>query len=779
MGDISRHRDIFLNTQRAIPPSLLDKCKLKAGDLTYLELGNYFTDVSQFRDPVSYIFAKRRVWKEKVLPKAENAKDFIQGLSIFLGTLTGAALAAAGKSKYSPIGPAAGALPFLLVSNDLLARIKGADDWIDQMLGNPIDSVKGKRRTDEEYGYIGQFFQHFIEGITYLLFAQEAPNRVPGEWAQIERIPQESLAEVFKESFTQYYPHEHTDQPPYVWDASKRPQQTKLYGVSRRQHSLVTESGIMNVVDKDYVEYMAEGLSKLETEWRKFKPADIETRRKALVRLGKLLHSVEDWFFHSNVVELTHLRVHTPAKSDVETDEMFVRRFVLKELNEEPEFDSLPLEKRTGQWRRLYRRLRFPVYERSTREKSAGIASTETSTLSLNLAYPAFPSQQDTAHTLLGALENLEGKLAGSNSNLSQVPPWLDCAVQKFVQSSPNGRQLFREKATARGITVPTGINDAAGIQSFAQTLSGAKSKAVLVDVLREWVPLIVTLLYESERQRLNANVNTLLWTDQSAAATLPKGEPKVEENKQLERHERALQPSLQASGIMENNYQHAIRLVGECGYLSTRGQAALKRAFDIDLKSQALLTGAPGAGGFLMQFALEMQEAKDSSEAVSKRLDEYGSIFDARSDNGAFQEIVGSHSLISKDTVDSSPFFNDAKVMACIASQSILHIFLDEVSSPPSDSAIDWAKILRHFIRYPVNSREWERQAMAFFRDMGKIPKFSDLPKLAELGKAARIPRAELEQQQQEQQRKGTKADALEEKYIKLEKEVSNYRHP
>ena len=264
----------------------------------------------------------------------------------------------------------------------------------------------------------------------------------------------------------------------------------------------------MNVVDKDYVQYMAEGLSNLEAEWRRFKPADIEARRKALVRLGKLLHSVEDWFFHSNVVELIRLRAHTPAKRDVETDEVFVRRFVLKELKEEPAFSALPLEKRTGQWRRLYRRLRFPVYERGTREKSAGIASRETSTLSLNLAYPAFPSQQDTAHTLLAALENLEGKLDGSNANLNEVPPWLDCAVQKLIQGSPEGQQLFREKAKARGITVPTGANDAAGIQSFAQTVSGTKAKAVLVDVLREWVPLIVTLLYGA-----NGSDLTPTWT--------------------------------------------------------------------------------------------------------------------------------------------------------------------------------------------------------------------------------------------------------------------------
>ena len=67
----------------------------------------------------------------------------------------------------------------------------------------------------------------------------------------------------------------------------------------------------------------------------------------------------------------------------------------------------------------------------------------------------------------------------------------------------------------------------------------------------------------------------------------------------------------------------------------------------------------------------------------------------------------------------------------------------------------------------------------MAFFRDKGVIPKFGDLPELAGLAKAARIPRAALEQQRQEQKRRGTKAADLEEKYIKLEKKVSHYRYP
>ncbi len=59
--------NIFLNTQEAVPLDVLGRCRLTRDDLTYLELGNYFTDVSQFRDPVFYLFAKHTVWREEVL----------------------------------------------------------------------------------------------------------------------------------------------------------------------------------------------------------------------------------------------------------------------------------------------------------------------------------------------------------------------------------------------------------------------------------------------------------------------------------------------------------------------------------------------------------------------------------------------------------------------------------------------------------------------------------------------------------------------------------------
>jgi hypothetical protein len=772
MGDISRHRDIFLNTRRAIPPALLAKCKLAPGDLTYLELGNYFTDVSQFRDPVTYIFAKQRVWRDKILPKVQRKSELVRALTALIANAGAAALLVAGRPKNAGVAAVIGALTGF-VSNDLLADVFGLDDWIDKMLGNPFERVNGTKRPDKAYGYVGQFFQHFIEGITHLLFAAEIPNRVSGEWRAIDRIPEAQVSVVFKEFFTQYYPHEHTDQPPYVWDASERPkpQHSTWYGRSTRQDNLVNKGGIMNAVDSHYIQYLSEELSKLEDEFRRIKPEDTDTRRKWLVRMGKILHGIEDWYFHSNIVELIRLRSHKPVQREGEDSEQFVHRFVREVLADADPPQRVRLQ------RRLYRRLRFPVYERGNRKNSAGMASRETSTLSLDHAYPAFPSQQDTSHTLLAALENLERKTkpgSGSHKTPSELPPWVPCVLQKFLEEGDDARKLLEEKAQARGVSKED-------VALYLASPGGPKTErmeAVVIDVLREWLPLVVTLLNESERQRLVADVAPLLWPPQGQTPPPRSGtkqEPK-EIEEQFKRHKKALKPKTTVQGISENNYQRAARYLYDCEFINVRGRQALVKAFDIDQESQKLSSEAPGSGGFLMQFAVELQQTLDEGDAAMEQLNNKpDATFDQATDNGAFTEIVGSHSLMSKDTLASSPFFDDAKVLASVASQSVFHIMLDAVSMPADDRALYWPKILQHFIRYPVESGGWERRAMMFFREnSGKIPTFADLPELARLAQSARVPAANLEPW-----RTGTKAIKLEDEYIKLERKVSHYRYP
>jgi hypothetical protein len=209
MGDISRHRDIYLNSRAALPADLLSRCRLTPSDLTYLELGNYLTDVSQFRDPVAFLFAKRGVWRDSIIPRAAGATDVAQGVVAGLGVLAMPVLALTGHPRWAMVsGLAGGLLPSLITEERLLDLFRDVDDWLDRMLGVPIDRVPpGRRRTDAEYGYLGLFFQHFIEGITHMLFSEAVTERVPGPWAQVGRLPETALSAAIAEHFTQYYPH--------------------------------------------------------------------------------------------------------------------------------------------------------------------------------------------------------------------------------------------------------------------------------------------------------------------------------------------------------------------------------------------------------------------------------------------------------------------------------------------------------------------------------------------------------------------------------------------
>ena len=788
MGDIARHRNIFLNTREALPPLLLDRAGVKREDLTYLEMGNFLTDVSQFRDPVWYILAKRTIWQEHVLDKTSDVTTPARAIIAAAGGVGALIAGATGHRGVATGGAAARGGGGPAHTPPQLAGLLGLDDWLDKMLGVPFKGPKGSRRTHAQFGYVGEFFRHFTDGVTQFIFSNGAADRQVGAWTTITPLSETEVDDIYRRFFTQYYPHEHTDQPPYVWDASRRPGVKKWYGTSRRQQTIASEAGIMTAVDDGYIPYLADALTKLEADWRAFKPSESEPRRTGLIRLGKILHGVEDWFFHSNVVELNRLVAHRPARQPTETDEAFLRRFVKEALVAEEAYlkgddahrtPPPTLEERRIEFkRRLYRRLRFPVYEPATRAASGGTPSkSKASAPSLKLAYPAFPSQQDTAHTLLGALENLEGKFhRDENQPRRTHPPGIECALQRFITETPGGRALYRERARARGIDVPDHVQTEADMLRIINSTDRDKAELVAMDVLREWMPLVLTLLYESERDRLAANVPAADWplAPGAVAAEQEKG---IEVELQGERHAKALTPTRQHDGTVESNYRLGMRLLRECGMIGARSRAALDRAFDIDWESEQLDKRAPGAGGILIKFATKLHIERMENEKQIDAFNKKSQIYVDVTDSGANDEIVGSHSLMSKDTVDASPFFNDAHVMACTASQAVAHIFLDEVSSPASGTVLDWLKILRYLIRFPEDKPGWERRALALFKEKGTVPRFADFPEFAALAKGARLPPEAAARRHDETVKRGVDASSLEEEYIRLEQVVQNYR--
>ena len=786
MGDIARHRDIFLNTREGVPADVLARCGFTPADLTYLELGNYFTDVSQFRDPVFYLFAKQTVWREKVLPGAD--KNGLLTAAKAIGQLL--ALGGAAALERLTDGPvkASALLPLSLSPilaglnnqiNDLAADLIGVDEWIDRMLGKPVDKVDDEGKRDPKaFGFVGQFFEHFIEGITHMLFANDVAHGPRGVWAQINRIPPAEVAAVFDRVFTQYFPHEHTDQPPYVWDASQRPANAMYQPAPKR---LDSPRGVMNIVYEHYINYLSEGLSRLEKDWPEAQKKGPAAKHAWLVDLGKILHGIEDWYFHSNIVELIRIHAHRPDEVPEAARDTFVRRTILEELSSDPAYLAQDANRKRLQ-RFFYRRLRFPVYARGNRENSGGIASTQTSDLNWNHAYPAFPSTLDTAHTLLGALEGIESKLhfrPGGESGaqprtldeLLGVGSWINCVMEKFHGAGPEWKKIFHDKATARGVNL-----DNRGAPQIQSVNDVYRAQEWSRDVLRELMPLVLTLLNETERKRLVAD---LAPADMPLDGSEPKpkpgaqGEPK-EVTAQLKRHAEALKPRTDDHGVTEHNYARAARYAKECGSLNEAGLQAILEAFKVDVESEKKKPSddTPGAGGFLIEFAVKLQTQMNIAERRSESLDQQDPFSNIATDNGSDNEVIGSHSLMSKDTKASTPFFDDARVLGSVGSLTVFQLLLSEVAAPGADR-LHWQKILRYLIRFPVPSGGWERQAIGLFRQSNAIPRFADLPDLATLN-AARIPENEAVRW-----RTGERAKALRQMYVDLEKKVARYRFP
>ncbi|WP_405067235.1 hypothetical protein OG558_37245 [Kribbella sp. NBC_01510] len=232
-------------------------------------------------------------------------------------------------------------------------------------------------------------------------------------------------------------------------------------------------------------------------------------------------------------------------------DEDFLERFVSDVAKHRPEFVAADATERIRLQRKLYRRLRYPAYDAGTKTQSAGRVSTSRmstpslrhaypaydagtktqsagrvstsrmSTPSLRHAYPAFPSAQDTAHTLLHALENLEHKVTGEPGEL---PP----AIKDVLEQ--------------RGL-------ESLGILAKPVVIARAARQ------LRDWVPLILTLLSADERRRLAANVAPEDWPLAPGAAKPERKNKETEVDLQLERHAAALEPRKRDDGRTESNY--------------------------------------------------------------------------------------------------------------------------------------------------------------------------------------------------------------------------------
>ena len=361
MGDISTHKEIVLH----MIPQL--KQISAAENYTYVEFGNFLTDVSQFRDPVAYIGAKSRLRTGALVGPL--------GDSVLCGELNG-----------------------FLGSGNL-------DGWLHQIFG--FHTPDSKR-----HGALPEFFRHLSRAVAHMRFSatsqQQDPNLTPLSPAEIDRV--------FAASFTQYYPHEHVDYPPLI--NIKDPDVLPAYRPGGRS--------IFKYLER-HIEFISTELSKIEYDWLQNRtlPATDPVRCDLLVWLGHILHAVEDFFFHSNVVELRQWRRVVKANpgrrpNDIADDYHFIVDNSLTGSGHNVADVRLR--------RRLARRLRYPRFDD---ESGPGplIGQPQIATrLAVDFAFTGGFGSDDVAHTISSALEGFEESLQESRPDVlaglqqSQVP---------------------------------------------------------------------------------------------------------------------------------------------------------------------------------------------------------------------------------------------------------------------------------------------------------------------------------------------------------------------
>lgn len=298
--------------------------------LEALHLGNWLTDVSQAVDPVAYA---------SVASKGRSAVDAIDQ---FRKTIESAVEEALGAMlEHTPAVLAGPAQRELIRVRELLG--KRADE-VKKVVLNSIDDVFAGKDQERD-SQLGQFFRSIFLVIGYFKFVHPEsagkPPRMDFEcYMRVFGRPNDTRGGAGSNpaldrpgAYTQYYPHEHLDRPELI-----PPQDPPIYSPGRQTGSDNTLSagaspGTRAKNDRrpfrpdlysylrDHMEMTAGLLCEVDRDMRAIlgrmglKPPFAGNPRLAtldhdpewhicLAKLGHALHQVEDFFAHSNWVEL-------------------------------------------------------------------------------------------------------------------------------------------------------------------------------------------------------------------------------------------------------------------------------------------------------------------------------------------------------------------------------------------------------------------------------------------------------------------------------------------
>jgi hypothetical protein len=289
--------------------------------LNAFPLGNWLTDVQQFVDPVvaNPELAKRRL--------GELADEIVS--SIFF--------CKPGPEPCTPgADPSAGWIGTLQgqIAEVVRARQRSIEDALEFLLaatGAPEDTRRNLlfdafRLTFRIWGYL-----KFVHPVTPSLRLDHEPRTG-------DRMSVDAYFAIFEELFTQYYPHDHMDRPELRNPPQDPPDYRSEIATGPRAQGPSNLVPDLYLYLREDIEIAAGRLARAEVDFaqamfdvnQRPRPYDIGWNM-ALARFGRALHSVEDFFAHSNFTEQAATllgRDHIPSSNDIVGRQIFQLRLL-------------------------------------------------------------------------------------------------------------------------------------------------------------------------------------------------------------------------------------------------------------------------------------------------------------------------------------------------------------------------------------------------------------------------------------------------------------------
>ncbi|HEV3333215.1 MAG TPA: hypothetical protein VG096_19645 [Bryobacteraceae bacterium] len=370
MGDIGTHAKIAKEVIALLTSARPNE------EYIFFEVGNWFTDTSQMRDPFAHVSGKIAVWTvAHETAKGENALANLQ-----------------------------------LLADLVLDKSYDLDSYLNELMGLPGPAG----------GLLASYFLDvfFIWGLEQ--FRRQGVD--PDEFQELFLPSTTDRIGTRTAIMSQYWPHEHVDFPP--WPYHNILGERNASGVVEHDCAKKPRSGggrKLYQYTEDQLVYISDLLTLIEHKWARQLSRDGETdeqkrdRHYLITRFGHASHAIEDFFFHSNFVETAWNSLGSPLPDQSSAPDSEER---------DPSEDQMTPEK---EQRVFQRRLRAPCGK-------GDVLDTKTSD-PMNEVFTGYFASKDMFHTIMDAIKGL---IARANMH-GHVPDALSSMIKSFLPDVDQG----------------------------------------------------------------------------------------------------------------------------------------------------------------------------------------------------------------------------------------------------------------------------------------------------------------------------------------------------